>query len=110
MVWARNINMIRLHRRSSKQQYQVWLGRICSSEFLDKQLLRHLGGRLTKRSIRRKVTYRFAPEYLIGTPAQESKEVGGGFKAAHIVQCVQSFPDFFFFFCEPELRPEGKRT
>jgi len=53
-----------------------------------------------------KVTYRFAPEYLIADTGTKIKgSVGTGFKAPTLSQLFQSFPDFFFF-ANPNLRPE----
>lgn len=53
-----------------------------------------------------KVTYRFAPVYLIthtGTKLKAS--VGTGFKAPTLSELFQSFPPFFF--ANPNLRPES---
>jgi vitamin B12 transporter len=53
-----------------------------------------------------KVTYRFAPEYLIADTGTKIKaSVGTGFKAPTLSQLFQSFPDFDFF-ANPNLRPE----
>jgi vitamin B12 transporter len=53
-----------------------------------------------------KVTYRFAPEYLIADTGTKIKgSIGTGFKAPTLSQLFQSFPDFFFF-ANPNLRPE----
>ncbi|MEA3138376.1 MAG: vitamin transporter [Gammaproteobacteria bacterium] len=54
-----------------------------------------------------KITYRFAPAYLImesGTKLKAS--VGTGFKAPTLNQLFQSFPAFDFF-ANPNLRPES---
>jgi vitamin B12 transporter len=53
-----------------------------------------------------KVTYRFAPAYLIADTGTKIKaSVGTGFKAPTLSQLFQSFPDFDFF-ANPNLRPE----
>ena len=53
-----------------------------------------------------KVTYRFAPEYLIADSGTKIKaSIGTGFKAPTLVELFQSFPDFFFF-ANPNLKPE----
>jgi vitamin B12 transporter len=53
-----------------------------------------------------KVTYRFAPEYLINDSATKLRaSVGTGFKAPTLSQMFQSFPPFFF--ANPNLRPES---
>jgi vitamin B12 transporter len=53
-----------------------------------------------------KVTYRFAPEYLIADTGTKIKgSIGTGFKAPTLSQLFQSFPDFFFF-ANPNLKPE----
>jgi vitamin B12 transporter len=53
-----------------------------------------------------KVTYRFAPEYLIGESGTKLKaSLGTGFKAPTLSEMFQSFPDFDFF-ANPNLRPE----
>jgi vitamin B12 transporter len=53
-----------------------------------------------------KVTYRFAPEYFISDTGTKIKaSIGTGFKAPTLSQLFQSFPDFFFF-ANPNLRPE----
>jgi vitamin B12 transporter len=53
-----------------------------------------------------KVTYRFAPEYLIADTGTKIKaSIGTGFKAPTLAQLFQSFPDFFFF-ANPNLKPE----
>jgi len=53
-----------------------------------------------------KVTYRFAPEYLIADTGTKIKaSVGTGFKAPTLEELFQSFPDFDFF-ANPNLRPE----
>jgi vitamin B12 transporter len=53
-----------------------------------------------------KVTYRFAPEYLIAdTGTKIRASIGTGFKAPTLSQLFQSFPDFFFF-ANPNLKPE----
>jgi vitamin B12 transporter len=54
-----------------------------------------------------KVTYRFAPTYLLiesGTKLKAS--IGTGFKAPTLNQLFQSFPDFDFF-ANPNLKPES---
>jgi vitamin B12 transporter len=52
-----------------------------------------------------KVTYRFAPAYLINDSGTKLKaSVGTGFKAPTLNQLFQSFPPFFF--ANPNLRPE----
>jgi vitamin B12 transporter len=52
-----------------------------------------------------KVTYRFAPVYLINDTGTKLKaSVGTGFKAPTLSQMFQSFPPFFF--ANPDLRPE----
>jgi vitamin B12 transporter len=53
-----------------------------------------------------KVTYRFAPEYLIADSGTRIKaSIGTGFKAPTLTELFQSFPDFFFF-ANPNLKPE----
>jgi vitamin B12 transporter len=53
-----------------------------------------------------KVTYRFAPAYLISETGTKLKaSVGTGFKAPTLSQLFQSFPPFFF--ANPNLRPES---
>ena len=53
-----------------------------------------------------KVTYRFAPTYLIGESGTKLKaSVGSGFKAPTLSQLYQDFPAFFFF-ANPNLKPE----
>jgi vitamin B12 transporter len=53
-----------------------------------------------------KVTYRFAPAYLIKETGTKLKgSVGTGFKAPTLSEMFQSFPDFGFF-ANPNLRPE----
>jgi vitamin B12 transporter len=53
-----------------------------------------------------KVTYRFAPTYLIKTTGTQLKaSVGSGFKAPTLSEMFQSFPGFGFF-ANPNLRPE----
>ena len=52
-----------------------------------------------------KVTYRFAPVYLINDSGTKLKaSVGTGFKAPTLSQLFQNFPPFFF--ANPNLRPE----
>jgi vitamin B12 transporter len=52
-----------------------------------------------------KVTYRFAPAFLINDSGTKLKaSVGTGFKAPTLNQLFQSFPPFFF--ANPNLRPE----
>ena len=52
-----------------------------------------------------KVTYRFAPVYLIKDSGTKLKaSVGSGFKAPTLSDLFQSFPPFFF--ANPNLRPE----
>jgi vitamin B12 transporter len=52
-----------------------------------------------------KVTYRFAPVYLISDTGTKIKaSIGTGFKAPTLSQLFQSFPPFFF--ANPNLRPE----
>jgi vitamin B12 transporter len=52
-----------------------------------------------------KVTYRFAPTYLIKETGTRLKaSVGSGFKAPTLSDLFQSFPPFFF--ANPNLRPE----
>jgi vitamin B12 transporter len=54
-----------------------------------------------------KVTYRFAPAYLITETGTKLKgSVGTGFKAPTLNQLFQSFPDFDFF-ANPNLKPES---
>jgi vitamin B12 transporter len=54
-----------------------------------------------------KVTYRFAPAYLIKETGTKLKaSVGTGFKAPTLNQLFQSFPDFDFF-ANPNLKPES---
>ena len=53
-----------------------------------------------------KVTYRFAPAYLIGATGTKLKaSVGSGFKAPTLSEMFQNFPNFGFF-GNPNLRPE----
>jgi vitamin B12 transporter len=53
-----------------------------------------------------KVTYRVAPEYLIGDSGTKIKaSLGTGFKAPTLTEMFQSFPAFDFF-ANPDLRPE----
>jgi vitamin B12 transporter len=53
-----------------------------------------------------KVTYRFAPAYLITETGTKLKaSIGTGFKAPTLNQLFQSFPDFNFF-ANPNLKPE----
>ncbi len=53
-----------------------------------------------------KVTYRIAPEYLIGEFGTKLKaSLGSGFKAPTLTEMFQSFPAFDFF-ANPNLRPE----
>ncbi len=54
-----------------------------------------------------KVTYRFAPAYLIKETGTKLKaSVGTGFKAPTLNQLFLSFPDFGFF-ANPNLKPES---
>jgi vitamin B12 transporter len=54
-----------------------------------------------------KVTYRFAPTYrLTATGTKLLASVGTGFKAPTLGELYQSFPEFFFF-ANPNLRPES---
>jgi vitamin B12 transporter len=54
-----------------------------------------------------KVTYRFAPAYLITETGTKLKaSVGTGFKAPTLNQLFQSFPAFDFF-ANPSLKPES---
>ncbi|HMH28954.1 MAG TPA: TonB-dependent receptor [Steroidobacteraceae bacterium] len=54
-----------------------------------------------------KVTYRFAPAFLITETGTKLKaSVGTGFKAPTLNQLFQSFPDFDFF-ANPNLKPES---
>jgi vitamin B12 transporter len=53
-----------------------------------------------------KVTYRIAPDYLIGDTGLKIKaSLGTGFKAPTLTEMFQSFPAFDFF-ANPNLRPE----
>jgi vitamin B12 transporter len=53
-----------------------------------------------------KVTYRFAPTYRIAaTGTRLEASVGTGFKAPTLSELYQSFPAFFFF-ANPNLKPE----
>ena len=53
-----------------------------------------------------KVTYRFAPVYQISATGTRLKaSVGTGFKAPTLSELFQSFPAFFFF-ANPNLKPE----
>ncbi len=53
-----------------------------------------------------KVTYRIAPEYLIGESGMKIKaSLGTGFKAPTLTEMFQSFPAFDFF-ANPNLKPE----
>jgi vitamin B12 transporter len=52
-----------------------------------------------------KVTYRFAPAYLIAdTDTKLKASVGSGFKAPTLSEMFQNFPPFFFG--NPDLKPE----
>jgi vitamin B12 transporter len=54
-----------------------------------------------------KLTYRFAPAYVIKETGTKLKaSVGTGFKAPTLNQLFQSFPDFDFF-ANPNLKPES---
>ncbi len=54
-----------------------------------------------------KVTYRFAPAYLIKETGTKLKaSVGTGFKAPTLNQLFQSLPEFHFF-ANPNLKPES---
>jgi vitamin B12 transporter len=54
-----------------------------------------------------KVTYRFAPTYLIKETGTKLKgSVGTGFKAPTLADMFQSFPEFGFF-ANPDLKPES---
>jgi vitamin B12 transporter len=54
-----------------------------------------------------KVTYRVAPAYVIQATGTKFKaSVGTGFKAPTLSQMFQNFPDFFFF-GNPDLKPES---
>jgi vitamin B12 transporter len=54
-----------------------------------------------------KVTYRVAPAFVIQETGTKLKaSVGTGFKAPTLSQLFQSFPDFFFF-ANPNLKPES---
>jgi vitamin B12 transporter len=54
-----------------------------------------------------KVTYRVAPAFIIQETGTKLKaSVGTGFKAPTLSQLFQSFPDFFFF-ANPNLKPES---
>jgi vitamin B12 transporter len=54
-----------------------------------------------------KVTYRFAPAYLLAETGTKLKaSIGTGFKAPTLNQLFQSFPDFDFF-ANPNLKPES---
>jgi vitamin B12 transporter len=54
-----------------------------------------------------KVTYRFAPAYLLTETGTKLKaSIGTGFKAPTLNQLFQSFPDFDFF-ANPNLKPES---
>src|SRR5450432_3411711 len=54
-----------------------------------------------------KVTYRFAPAYLVKETGTKLKaSVGTAFKAPTLNQLFQSFPDFGFF-ANPNLKPES---
>ena len=54
-----------------------------------------------------KFTYRVAPAYLIRESGTKFKaSIGTGFKAPTLDQLFQNFPDFFFF-ANPNLRPES---
>ena len=54
-----------------------------------------------------KVTYRFAPAYLIKETGTKLKgSIGSGFKAPTLSEMFQNFPDFGFF-ANPHLRPES---
>jgi vitamin B12 transporter len=54
-----------------------------------------------------KVTWRFAPEWLIAaTDTKLKASVGTGFKAPTLSELYQSFPAFFFF-ANPNLKPES---
>ena len=53
-----------------------------------------------------KVTYRFAPAYLLKETGTKFKgSIGTGFKPPTLSEMFQSFPDFGFF-ANPNLRPE----
>ncbi len=53
-----------------------------------------------------KVTYRFAPTYVIAaTDTKLKASIGTGFKAPTLSQLYQDFPAFFFF-ANPNLKPE----
>jgi vitamin B12 transporter len=54
-----------------------------------------------------KLTYRFAPAYVVKETGTKLKaSIGTGFKAPTLDQLFQSFPDFDFF-ANPNLRPES---
>jgi vitamin B12 transporter len=53
-----------------------------------------------------KVTYRFAPAYLMESGTKLKASIGTGFKAPTLNQLFQSFPDFDFF-ANPNLKPES---
>jgi vitamin B12 transporter len=54
-----------------------------------------------------KLTYRFAPAYLLTETGTKLKaSIGTGFKAPTLNQLFQSFPDFDFF-ANPNLKPES---
>jgi vitamin B12 transporter len=54
-----------------------------------------------------KVTWRFAPEWLVPeTDTRLKASVGTGFKAPTLSELYQSFPAFFFF-ANPNLKPES---
>jgi len=53
-----------------------------------------------------KVTYRFAPAYVIDATGTKLKaSIGSGFKAPTLSELYQDFPAFFFF-ANPNLKPE----
>ena len=53
-----------------------------------------------------KVTYRFAPAYVIDATGTKLKaSIGSGFKAPTLSELFQDFPAFFFF-ANPNLKPE----
>ena len=52
-----------------------------------------------------KVTYRFAPTWLLGSTDTKLKaSIGSGFKAPTLSELYQNFPPFFF--ANPDLKPE----
>ena len=53
-----------------------------------------------------RATYRFAPAYLIAaTDTKLKASIGSGFKAPTLSELYQDFPAFFFF-ANPDLKPE----